>query len=135
MMARLEDLMRTTPPFRLVGFKDAELSSDGKLMAVMFLTEPGPGFDVAIPLDALGDVVHYLTAAAAQLTEQAAAAGLQIAPATIAPEPIPVRKIGMTPGRTPEETLLTVQTAGYGLTFAIPAASGATQSPSLRNAA
>jgi hypothetical protein len=125
------------PPARLVGFKNVELSRDGKLMAVMFLTEPGPGFDIAIPLDALGDVVNYLTAAAARVTEEAAAAGLQIAPATIAPEPIPVRKIAMAPGRTPDETLLTVHTAGYGMTFAlpVPAAAGEPERPGLRDAA
>lgn len=124
----------TTPPSRLVGFKNLELSADGKLMAVTLLTEPGPGLDLAIPLDALGDVVHYLTAAAARLTEQAAAGGLQIAPARIEPEPIPVCKIGMSAGRTADETLLTVHTAGYGLTFAVPLASAKPQ-PALRYAA
>lgn len=123
-----------TPPSRLVGFKNVELSRDGKLMAVTLITEPGPGLDVAIPLDALGEVINYLTMTAARLTEQAAAAGLQIAPATVEPEPIPVRKIGMTAGRTPDETLVTVQTAGYGLTFAVPVAS-AKPRPALRTAA
>jgi hypothetical protein len=125
------------PPARLVGFKNVELSRDGKLMAVMLLTEPGPGVDIAIPLDALGDVVNYLTAAAARLTEEAVAAGVQIAPATIAPEPIPVRKIAMAPGRTPQETLLTVHTAGYGMTFALPVAAAAEEAerPGLRDAA
>lgn len=123
-----------TPPSRLVGFKNLELSRDGKLMAVTLITEPGPGLDVAIPLDALGDVINYLTTAAARLTEHASAEGLEIAPATIEPEPIPVRKIGMSAGRTPDETLLTVHTAGYGLTFAVPVASARSQTP-LRDAA
>lgn len=123
-----------TPPSRLVGFKNVELSRDGKLMAVTLITEPGPGLDLAIPLDALGEVINYLTVTAARLTEQATAAGLEIAPASVAPEPIPVRKIGMTAGRTPDETLLTVQTAGYGLTFAVPVASARPQ-PVLRDAA
>lgn len=127
-----------TPPARLVGFKNVELSRDGKMMAVVFLTEEGPGYDIALPLDALGDIVNYLTAAAARVTAEATAAGLEIAPATIAPEPIPVKKIAMAPGRTPDETLLTVHTAGYGLTFALPvagAAPAAAEQPGLRNAA
>lgn len=123
-----------TPPSRLVGFKNVELSNDGKLMAVTFLTETGPGVDLAIPLDALGDILHYLTNAAARITQGAVEAGLEIAPATIVPEPIPVKKIGMAAGRTPDETLLTVMTAGYGLTFAIPVASEATR-PALPKAA
>lgn len=122
------------PPSRLVGFRDVELSRDGKLMAVKLLTEPGEPVDIAIPLDALGEVIHYLTAAAARLTAQAADAGLEIAPAAFAPEPIPVRKISMSEGSRPNETLLTVQTAGYGLTFAIPAPARAAPSP-LRDAA
>lgn len=128
-----------TPPARLVGFKNVELSRDGKLMAVMFLTENGPGYDIALPLDALGDIVNYLTAAAARVTEEAVAAGVEIAPASIAPEPIPVRKISMAPGRTAGETLLTVHTAGYGMTFALPVASAAegegAERPGLRDAA
>jgi hypothetical protein len=122
-----------TPPSRLVGFKNVELSGDGKLMGLTLITD-GPELDVAIPLDALGEVINYLTATAARLTEQAAAAGLEIAPASIAPEPIPVRKIGMAAGRTPDETLVTVQTAGYGLTFAVPVASAKPQAI-LRDAA
>jgi hypothetical protein len=123
-----------TPPSRLVGFRNLELSQDGKLMAVTFITEPGPGLDIAIPLDALGDIVHYLTAAAARLTQEAAQAGLQIAPAPFEPEPIPVSKISMREGRAADETLLTVRTAGYSLTFALPVAAAAPR-PALRDAA
>ncbi|MFN3513214.1 MAG: hypothetical protein ACK41C_09230 [Phenylobacterium sp.] len=127
--------MRTTPPLRLVGFKDVELSADGKFMNVVFLTEPGEGVDLTIPLDALGDVVHFLTVAAARLTEDAAAAGVAITPAPFTPEPIPVRKMAMAPGAGPGETLLTVQTAGYGLTFAIPAPAKAAAPARLPDAA
>ncbi len=107
-------------PKRLKRWSDPAISPDGKHLWVQIEAEDGETADLEIPFEEIGDHVQFLVSVANFIGEHREEQDEPPVPMTRQEySPIPVVGVGVALGRTPNETILHVQLAGFSLGFAL----------------
>jgi hypothetical protein len=105
------------PDDRLLRLSNAEWRDGGDIVAFRIERRDGRQLDLSCPLLEIGDIFSFLATAA----EMAAAeAGKEFPSSQPYFAPIPVRGLGFAVGRSPDETLIVVNLAGFALAFSAP---------------
>lgn len=110
-------MARTPRPFK--NLSDPAVSADGRDLLVQINATSGESLDLAIPFAEIGEVVHFLAASTQYAIDGAFVSDGQqkVDPMKVASSPIPMRGIGLAPGRSPEETILVVRLNCCDLAF------------------
>jgi hypothetical protein len=102
---------------RLHRLSNAESRDHGTVIAFTVERRDGEQLTVSCPLAEIGDIFSFL----AQAVRAAGAAGadMQSIEAQQYFAPVPIDGLGFAVGRTPEETLIVANLAGFGLALAV----------------
>jgi hypothetical protein len=111
-------------PKKLSKFSDFSASHDGKSLAMLITTiDGGDSLDLEIPFDQIGDLIEVLVSSANHVGASIAPAKqvVQLEDNKFDTSPIPVSRIGLAHGATPDKSLLVVRMAGFDLGFSLTA--------------
>jgi hypothetical protein len=103
---------------RLRWLSNAEVRDQGTAIALTIERQDGHQLTVSCPLAEIGDIFSFLAQAARAAGE--AKADRRSLSEQVYFAPVPIEGFGFAAGRTPDETLLVTNIAGFGLALAVP---------------